>query len=176
MNTSRFAQKGLILSLLVASAWAAPAKDTVRVEASRAFQLAIVDWEKRTPGRDSLHQAFAQSLSHELGERMKSEVPVKPVVADFDRLAASLQTGTQDAAIVIGASVPASIARLSVKVLTAMPDSRDPRRVFRLVIRTEDSSLAEMLEAIFPAVLNSPTFQAALAQTGSSVGKVASAN
>jgi hypothetical protein len=48
--------------------------------------------------------------------------------------------------------------------------------VFRLVIRTEDSSLAEMLEAVFPAVLNSPTFQAALAQTGSSVGKVASAN
>ncbi|HLP26465.1 MAG TPA: hypothetical protein VK477_12355, partial [Acidobacteriota bacterium] len=75
---------GLLAWACAFTATFAAEKNELRVEASRALRLAIIDRDSRAAGHDTLHSAFAEALAFDLSQRCKEPVPVKPLVADAD--------------------------------------------------------------------------------------------
>lgn len=134
----------------------------VKVEASRALALAIVDLDRKNPASEALHVAFKDSLSFELSQLVKMPTPVKPIKLDASRAGWGLGTGAYDTAIVIGGSVPRSMVSSAFSILKAMPESGDPKRVVYLITRNDDPGLAKLLTQAFPEAIKGPFFQKAL--------------
>lgn len=136
--------------------------DGLKVEASRALSLAVVDLDRKNPASDQLHEAFKESLSFEMSQRCKMPTPIKPVKLDAARAGWGLGTGTYDVAVVIGGVVPKSMVSASFTILKAAPESGDPKRIISLVIREEDPGLAKLLKESFPDAIKGEFFQKAL--------------
>lgn len=134
----------------------------VKVEASRALALAIVDLDRKNPASEALHVAFKDSLSFEMSQLVKMPTPVKPIKLDASRAGWGLGTGAYDTAIVIGGSVPRSMVSSAFSILKAMPESGDPKRVVYLITRNDDPGLAKLLTQAFPEAIKGPFFQKAL--------------
>ncbi len=137
-------------------------KTVVKVEASRALSLAIVDLDRKNPASDPLHEAFKESLSYEMSQVCQMPTPVKPVKADASRAGWGLGTGAFDVAVVIGGNVPKTMISAAFTVLKAEPESGDVRRTICLVTRNEDPGLAKLLTQAFPEALQGAFFQKAL--------------
>jgi hypothetical protein len=159
-----FRHAGLIvLSLALAfnSARAGDA-DAVKVEASRALSLAVVDLDRKNPVSDQLSDAFKESLSFEMSQRCKMPTPIKPVKLDASRAGWGLGTGTYDVAVVIGGTVPKTMVSSSFTIIKAVPASGEQKRIVCLVTRNEDPGLAKLLAESFPEALKGQFFQKAL--------------
>lgn len=137
-------------------------KSAVKVEASRALSLAIVDLDRKNPASEALHEAFKESLSFEMSQRVKMPAPIKPVKLDPSRAGWGLGTGTYDVAVVIGGAVPKTMVSSAFTIIKAVPDSGDAKRVISLVTRNEDPGLAKLLNEAFPEAIKGPFFQRAL--------------
>lgn len=142
-----------MLGLLLATALTALASDPhVRVQASRALQICIVDSAKTTPARSALHRdvgrALAQVLSQDSGEPL--EVRVETV--DSAKAAARLTGGNCDAVLVFGASRPRVLQRLEAVTLAGnLGPERQGEPAY--LILGSDPALARLLAAGFPAAL-----------------------
>lgn len=134
----------------------------VKVEASRALSLAIVDLDRKNPASEALHEAFKDSLSFELSQLVNMPTPIKPIRLEASRAGWGLGTGTYDTAIVIGGSVPRSMVSAAFSILKATPESGDPKRVVYLVTRNDDPGLAKLLTKAFPEAIKGQFFQKAL--------------
>lgn len=151
----------LVAAALTLSAGAAE-KTAVKVEASRALSLAIVDLDRKNPASDSVHDTFKESLSYEMSQLCNMPTPIKPVSVDASRAGWGLGTGAYDVAVVIGGTVPRTMVSSNFTVYKAMPASGDPKRVICLVTRNEDPGLAKLLAQSFPEALKGAFFQKAL--------------
>jgi hypothetical protein len=157
---TRFLRAALALACLGGTALA---KD-VTVEASRAIKLAIVDADRKAPGRESFHQTFADTLGFELSQRLKEPTPVKQAPADLDRASWGLGNGVYDVALVIGKSLPRAIVSSDFEVLKATPTSPNAKFSLFFVIRKEDPGLAQLMQAAFPDTLKGQFFLRAYAR------------
>lgn len=137
-------------------------KATVKVEASRALSLAVVDLDRKNPASESLHEAFKDSLSYEMSQLCKMPTPIKPIKLDASRAGWGLGTGTYDVAVVIGGTVPKTMVSAAFTIIKAVPDSGDTKRVISLVTRNEDPGLAKLLNDAFPEAIKGQFFQRAL--------------
>lgn len=137
-------------------------ENKVKVEASRALALAIVDLDRKNPASEALHEAFKESLSFEMSQLCNMPTPIKPVKLDASRAGWGLGTGTYDVAVVIGGAVPKTMVSSSVTIFKATPESGDAKRMICLVTRNEDPGLAKLLAQSFPEALKGPFFQKAL--------------
>lgn len=134
----------------------------VKVEASRALSLAIVDLDRKNPASESLHESFKDSLSSELSQLCKMPTPIKPIKLDASRAGWGLGTGAYDVAVVIGGNVPRAMVSSAFTLIKAVPESGDPKRVVTLVVRNEDPGLAKLLNDAFPEAIKGQFFQRAL--------------
>jgi hypothetical protein len=136
--------------------------DAVKVEASRALSLAVVDLDRKNPASDQLSDAFKESLSFEMSQRCKMPTPIKPVKLDAPRAGWGLGTGTYDVAVVIGGTVPKTMFSSAFTIIKAVPASGEQKRIVCLVTRNEDPGLAKLLAESFPEALKGQFFQKAL--------------
>jgi hypothetical protein len=155
---------GLLLLSLILTASFGWANDTesVKVAASRALSLAVVDLDRKNPASEALHEAFKESLSFEMSQRCNMPTPIKPVKLDASRAGWGLGTGTYDVAVVIGGTVPKAMISSGFTIYKAMPASGDQKRIICLVTRNEDPGLAKLLAQSFPEALKGPFFLKAL--------------
>ncbi|MFZ5495947.1 MAG: hypothetical protein ACOZE5_11515 [Verrucomicrobiota bacterium] len=154
-----------VVCLLAAVPGFSPAADdasAVKVEASRALSLAVVDLDRKNPASDAVHEAFKESLSFEMSRLCNMPTPVKPVKVDASRAGWGLGTGAYDVAVVIGGTVPKAMVSSNFTVYKATPSSGDAKRIICLVTRNEDPGLARLLAQSFPEALKGPFFLKAL--------------
>lgn len=137
-------------------------KAAVKVEASRALSLAIVDLDRKNPASESVHETFKESLSYEMSQVCNMPTPIKPAIVDASRAGWGLGTGAYDVAVVIGGTVPRTMVSSNFTIYKAVPASGDPKRVICLVTRNEDPGLAKLLVQSFPEALKGAFFQKAL--------------
>jgi hypothetical protein len=153
----------LALSLLLAAGSSrADEAGSVKVAASRALSLAVVDLDRKNPASDAVHDAFKESLSFEMSQRCNMPTPIKPVKLDASRAGWGLGTGTYDVAVVIGGTVPKTMISSGFTIYKATPSSGDQKRMICLVTRNEDPGLAKLLAESFPEALKGPFFLKAL--------------
>ena len=145
----RFIIAMLALALIPAGAGA----KEVKVEASRAIKLAVIDADRKAPGRESFHQTFADTLGFELSQRLHEPMPVKPAVQDADRAAFGLGNGIFDIALVVGNGLPRPLVSSDFEVLKATPSSGKGRIYLYFIIRKDDASLAKLMQDSFPEAL-----------------------
>ncbi|HLP25177.1 MAG TPA: hypothetical protein VK477_05845 [Acidobacteriota bacterium] len=155
---------GLLACACAFTATFAAEKNELRVEASRALRLAIVDRDFRAAGHDTLHTAFAEALAFELGQRCKEPVPVKPQMSDADRAAWGLANGSFDVGLVVGSSVPRAMVSADFEVIKATQTGGKGKFALYFIVRKEDPGLAEMLTATFPEALKGQFFLRAVAK------------
>jgi hypothetical protein len=136
--------------------------ESIKVEASRALSLAVVDLDRKNPASEQLHDAFKESLSFEMSQRCNMPTPIKPIKLDASRAGWGLGTGTYDVAVVIGGIVPKTMVSSSFTIIKAVPVSGDQKRIVCLVTRNEDPGLAKLLAESFPEALKGQFFQKAL--------------
>ncbi len=134
----------------------------VKVQASSSLSLAIVDLDRNNAASDQLHDAFKESLSFEMSQRVKAPTPIKVQKVDGPRAGWGLGTGLYDVAIVIGGSVPKTMISSQFTIYKAVPASGDAKRMVTLVTRNEDPGLAKLLADSFPEALKGQFFQKAL--------------
>ena len=151
-----------LLAAVPGLALAADDASAVKVEASRALSLAIVDLDRKNPASESVHEAFKESLSFEMSQVCNMPTPVKPIKVDASRAGWGLGTGAYDVAVVIGGMVPKTMVSSNFTVYKATPASGDPKRIICLVTRNEDPGLAKLLAKSFPEALKGPFFLKAL--------------
>lgn len=152
----------LVVALGAGASLSAEEKDAVKVEASRALSLAIVDLDRKNPASDSVHDTFKESLSFQMSQLVNMPTPIKPAKVDASRAGWGLGAGTYDVAVVIGGTVPRTMISANFTVYKATPVSGDPKRVICLVTRNEDPGLAKLLAQSFPEALKGPFFLKAL--------------
>jgi hypothetical protein len=153
----------LVLSLVLTAGFGrAEEAGSVKVAASRALALAVVDLDRKNPASDALHDAFKESLSFEMSQLCNMPTPIKPVKLDAARAGWGLGTGTYDVAVVIGGTVPKTMISSGFTVYKATPSSGDEKRIICLVTRNEDPGLAKLLAQSFPEALKGPFFLKAL--------------
>lgn len=153
-----------ILAFCILTSTVLAAGKEVKVEASQAIKLAIIDPERRAAGRDVFHQAFADTLGFELSQRVNGLVPVKSATPDIDKASWGLGNGIYDVVLVVGNSLPRAVISADFQILKATPASGDGRFFLFFVIRKEDPSLARLLEEAFPEALKGQFFLRALAR------------
>ncbi|MBA3850184.1 MAG: hypothetical protein C0502_09355 [Opitutus sp.] len=156
----RFFVALLALALIPAGAGA----KEVKVEASRAIKLAVIDADRKAPGREAFHQTFADTLGYELGQRLKEPTPVKPVTQDADRAAFGLGNGIFDVALVVGHNLPRALVSSDFDVLKAAPTSGKGKFHLYFIIRKDDASLAKLMQDAFPEALKGQFFLRAYAK------------
>jgi|GEM_PF-1916671 len=142
----------------------AEGNEGLRVEASRALSLAVVDLDRKNPVSDQVADAFKESLSFVLSQHTKMPSPVKPLKMDGSRAGWGLGTGAYDAAVVIGGKVPKTMVSAAFTIIRAVPESGDEKGIVTLVMRKDDPGLAKLLEASFGEAIQGPFFQKALQQ------------
>lgn len=153
----------IALVLVAAPGFALAADEPrVKVEASRALSLAVVDLDRKNPASDQLGEAFKESLSYEMSQLCNMPTPIKPIKLDAARAGWGLGTGTYDVAVVIGGTVPKTMVSSGFTIIKAVPDSGDQKRIVSLVTRNEDPGLAKLLSQAFPEALKGGFFQKAL--------------
>lgn len=153
----------IILSLVLSLSTAKAVEgESIKVEASRALSLAVVDLDRKNPVSEQLHDAFKESLSFEMSQRCKMPTPIKPIKLDASRAGWGLGTGTYDVAVVIGGTVPKTMVSSAFTIIKAVPASGDQKRIVCLVTRNEDPGLAKLLAESFPEALKGQFFQKAL--------------
>lgn len=157
---TRFPRAVLVLILLPVVAFA---KD-VKVEASRAIRLAVIDADRKSPGRESFHEVFSDTLAFELSQRLKEPTPVKHTVSDVERASWGLGNGNFDVAVVIGNGLPRAMVSSDFEVLKATPNSPKAKFVLYFVIRKDDAALAALMQEAFPAALKGQFFLRAYAK------------
>jgi len=162
MHSFRHAGLLFLSLILTAGLGAADEKGSVKVAASRALSLAVVDLDRKNPASDALHDAFKESLSFEMSQLCNMPTPIKPVKLDAARAGWGLGTGTYDVAVVIGGTLPKAMISSGFTVYKAMPASGDQKRIICLVTRNEDPGLAQLLAKSFPEALKGTFFQKAL--------------
>ncbi|MBI2517182.1 MAG: hypothetical protein HYV95_09725 [Opitutae bacterium] len=160
---TRISLAGVCFVALCGALAAAP-DASIKVEASRAMKMAVIDSDRKNPASEQVQQTFAESLGFELSQRCKAPVPVKPSTPDVQRAAWGLSNGVYDVVIVLGASVPSALVSSDFRVLKAVPVSGDLKRALCMIIRVDDPGLASMLEASFPEALKGQFFQKAIAR------------
>lgn len=136
--------------------------DAVKVQASSALSLAVVDLDRNNAASDQMHTAFKESLSFEMSQRCKMPTPIKLQKVDASRAGWGLGTGNFDVAVVIGGPVPKTMVSSTFTILKATPESGDAKRIISLVTRNEDPGLAKLLAEAFPDALRGQFFQKAL--------------
>lgn len=152
----------LLLSLSSVLVLRAGDDASVKVQASRSLALAVVDLDRKNVASDQLTEAFKESLSFQMSQRVKMPTPIKPIKLDAARAGWGLGTGTYDVALVIGGTVPKTMVSSAFTVIKAVPSSGNPKRVVSLVTRNEDPGLAKLLNEAFPEAINGPFFLKAL--------------
>lgn len=162
MKTLRHAVVSVASFLLALNLAHGSDAETIKVEASRALSLAVVDLDRKNPASDQLSDAFKESLSFEMSQRCKMPTPIKPAKIDASRAGWGLGTGTYDVAVVIGGTVPKTMVSAAFTIIKAVPASGDQKRVVCLVTRNEDPGLAKLLAESFPEALKGQFFQKAL--------------
>jgi hypothetical protein len=151
-----------VLAVAPGLALTAAEDSRVKVEASRALSLAVVDLDRKNPVSDQLSEAFKESLSYEMSQLCNMPTPIKPIKLDPARAGWGLGTGTYDVAVVIGGIVPKTMVSSGFTIIKAMPASGDQKRIVSLVTRNEDPGLAKLLNQAFPEALKGAFFQKAL--------------
>jgi hypothetical protein len=161
MKALRFAVATCLVagSLLTLSA---ADESSVKVKASSALSLAIVDLDRNNAACEQLHDAFKESLSFEMSQRVKAPTPIKVQKVDGPRAGWGLGTGVYDVAVVIGGSMPKTMISSQFTIYKAVPASGDVKRTVTLVTRNEDPGLAKLLAEAFPEALKGQFFQKAL--------------
>lgn len=166
MNFIRHAGMLALSLILTASIGFASEADAVKVAASRALSLAVVDLDRKNPASDALHEAFKESLSYEMSQLCNMPTPIKPVKLDASRAGWGLGTGAYDVAVVIGGSVPKTMISSGFTIYKATPSTGDEKRIICLVTRNEDPGLAKLLAQSFPEALKGRFFLKALVRYG----------
>lgn len=155
----------LVVSLACALIAASGAdKNQIKVEASRALRMAVVDSDRKGAGREAVHTTFGEALAFELSQRCKSPVPVKIQVADADHAAWGLANGSFDIGLVVGKNVPRGMVSADFTILKAAQPSGKGKFALFLVMRRDDPGLSEMLSASFPESLKGQFFLRAVAK------------
>ncbi|RXK54939.1 hypothetical protein ESB00_03310 [Oleiharenicola lentus] len=155
-----------LLAACIALPLSASEKATVKVEASRALSLAIVDLDRKNPASESVHDTFKESLSFQMSQLVNMPTPIKPVAVDASRAGWGLGTGAYDVAVVIGGAVPRTMVSANFTIYKATPASGDQKRIICLVTRNEDPGLAKLLAQSFPEALKGAFFLKALLRYG----------
>lgn len=159
MKFARLSALAFALSALLT----ARAEDTsLKVQASRALSLAIVDLDRNNTASEPLHEAFKDSLSFEMSQRCKSPTPIKPTRVDASRAGWGLGTGLYDVAVVMGGNLPKAMMSSEYQVLKAVPESGNVKRTITLVMRKSDPGLSKLLSESFPDVVKGPIVLKAL--------------
>lgn len=162
MKAIRLAVIGLsVLACVRPLAFAADAAG-LKVQASRALSLAVVDLSRDNPASEQLSTAFKESLGSEMSERCKEPTPIKAVRVDASRAGWGLGTGLYDVAVVLGGNVPRVMSSSEFTVYKAIPQSGDPKRSVSLITRKADPGLAQLLADSFPQVVKGEPFLKAL--------------
>jgi hypothetical protein len=136
----------------------------IKIEASRALSLAVVDLDRKNPAGEQVADLFKTTLSVVLSQLTNMPSPVKPLKMDASRAGWGLGTGAYDAAVVIGGKVPRTMISAAFTIIRAMPDAGDEKCIIYLVIRNDDPGLARLLTESFPEVIKEPELQKILAQ------------
>lgn len=135
-----------------------------KVEASRAIKLAIIDSERKAPGRDSFHQVFADTLGFEVSQRLGEPMPVRHSTPDVDKASWGLGNGVFDVVLVVGNSLPRALVSSDFQVLKAVPTSGKGKSALFFVIRNADPGFATLMEGAFPEALKGQFFLRAYAK------------
>lgn len=134
----------------------------IKVQASRALSLAVVDLSRDNPASEQLSTAFKDGLSAEMSERCKEPTPIKIVRVDASRAGWGLGTGLYDVAVVLGGNVPRAMSSSDFTIYKALPQSGDAKRSISLITRKADPGLAELLANSFPEVVKQEALLKAL--------------
>ncbi len=156
---TRILRAVLVLALLPSAALA-----NVKVEASRAIKLAIIDADRKAAGREAFHEVFSDTLAYELSQRLKEQTPVKHTVSDVERASWGLGNGIFDVALVISNGLPRAMVSSDFEVLKATPNSPKAKFVLYFVIRKDDPGLATLMQEAFPEALKGQFFLRAYAK------------
>ena len=174
MKTNVYARLvGLLLSVSVATV--ASASEKVSVQSSSDLRVTVIDATDASKARELIHSALGTSLSVGMTRECKAPVQVRIKLSSASRAAKELKTGSCDAVVVIGNSVPSQLLKDGVMVLKAT-DARsgDLNRTFYLLAHTRDPAMNKLVSVAFEQAVKLPAFQDALAgKVGDSAGLAA---
>lgn len=162
MKAVRLAVIGLSVLVCAQPVAFAAEEARIKVQASRALSLAVVDLSRDNAASEQLSTAFKESLSAEMSERCKEPTPIKAVRVDASRAGWGLGTGLYDAAVVLGGNVPRAMSSSEFTIYKAAPQSGDAKRTVSLITRKADPGLAQLLADSFPEVVKGEVFLKAL--------------
>jgi hypothetical protein len=149
---------GFFFVALSAGAFAAAADPQVKVASSRELKVAVVDFSKATPARDTMHQAFAIGLGEALSARCGGQVGVRVKCVGPDHAAFNLDAGVYDAVLVLDNSLPRQLVMSGYSRLVAtLPLGKAERKLY-FIFNPSDATLAELLTASYPIAINAPRF------------------
>lgn len=156
---------GCLLMLVLSSTIARSMDDmpVLRVQSSRSMKVAVINNDQTNPANERLHKAFTASLGFEISMCYHTPVPVKSAVVDAQEAAQGLTNGSYDMVVVIGGDVPSILLNADFKRLKAVPTTGNVKHNVNLLVLKDDSTLSEMLDEKFAAVLNERFFQLAFA-------------
>ena len=156
---------GCLLMLALSSIVARSMDDmpVMRVSSSRSMKVAVINTDLNNPANERLHKAFTASLGFEISMCYHTPVPVKSTVVDAQEAAQGLTSGAYDMVVVIGGDVPTILLNTDFKRLKAVPTTGNTKHNVNLLVLKDDSTLSEMLDEKFAAVLNERFFQLAFA-------------
>jgi hypothetical protein len=146
-----------LLRLLAASLMplaALSAAPSVKVTASAAIRIALIDMETRGDDTYKLEEAFSARFEEAAAQIYGAQTPVEFVRMGPEMAADGLRRGIYDAALVFATKLPNTIRRSGFHALRAVSDSEKGGDVAYLILRREQPSLDVLLANAFNVALN----------------------
>jgi hypothetical protein len=161
---------GLLASVAVASA---VDQNATRVTTSRSLRVACVFNSGEAASWRVIQQAFAASMSANLGVPAGTAMPVKMIASRASRAADDLVEGKCDAVLVMSERLPSELLGDKFASVRAVSRVGIPVRVFHLVVLSVDPASTAALSSAFESATSSAVFQEVVGRT-SAVHAVAS--
>ena len=155
-----------VLAVLLSVA-SASASEKVQVQASPDFRVAVVATEKPDADRRAVQDAMGASLAASLSRQCNGKVNVKMVDTDLNRGLTELSSGSFDAVLYIGETLPTAFHKPEFATSRAVSEIGVPIQIFHLVVRSEDPLLTKMASSAFESAMVSPRFLEVLTHAAS---------
>jgi hypothetical protein len=154
---------GSIITFLAVGVATASALESVKVQATSDFRLAVINTTQSATEDAALYQTFAVALAAQLDNQFGSPMKVKVVTTSDAQLTADkVLTGAFDAALVISDELPSAMSTPEFAVARACSGVGIQVKVFHFVVRSEDAALKSKATAAFAEAVAAPRFQEAL--------------
>jgi hypothetical protein len=154
-----------VLRLAYSALWLLIAADVaadeapMRVSATRALRVAVVDTHAAPFAREDLSRGVTERMRAWLQRRVGGDVALRSESVDARAAAARLQAGACDAVLILGAERPRALRRTETATLATEFGTEGNFEPVYLVLAAGDVALQQLLTESFPLAVREVTLR-----------------